>query len=234
MNEPAQFLEWDSAFFNRRIAMVQGSVIADAKALLEWSKANRIDCLYFLAANDAPTIAAAESLNFSLTDIRVTHERSLKNLPDRPSDIRVVRPDDVERLKQLAAPSFTGSRFYADPHFPRAQCDAMYATWIERDCLEGRAHVLVTERDGEAVGFLTCRLDGGVGNMALMAVDPVVQGEGRARRLIHAALHYCADQGITRSTMVTQARNIASQRLYQSCGYLIHSTALWYHRWFTA
>ena len=140
----------------------------------------------------------------------------------------------MERLKQIAASSFTDSRFYADPHFDRAQCDALYASWIERDCREARARVLVADREGVPAGFVTCKIDGDTGNIGLIAVDAPAHGNGLGRRLVTAALLDFAARGMTRSTVVTQARNIASQRLYQSCGYLLRSTALWYHRWFAS
>ena len=139
-------------------------------------------------------------------------------------DIREARPVDLERLKQIAARSFTDSRFYADPHFDRAQCDALYATWIERDYEEGRARVLVAECDGVPAAFVTCNCDGGTGNIGLIAVDAAAHRKGLGRRLVSAALHYFAARGMTRSTVVTQGRNIASQRLYQNCGYLLRST----------
>ncbi|MEO8367823.1 MAG: GNAT family N-acetyltransferase [Candidatus Solibacter sp.] len=230
MNEPAELLEWDSKFFCRRIARVQGAALN--QTLLDWCAHHKIDCLYYLAPHDPHTIAAAETFHFALTDIRVTYERPLANLPAPPADIRQARPADLERLKQIAAHSFTDSRFYADPHFGRAQCDALYAIWLERDFAEGR--VLVAEHEGQPAGFVTCNYHGDTGNIGLIAVDAAAHGRGLGRRLVTAALHDFAAHGVTRSTVVTQARNIASQRLYQNCGYLLRSSALWYHRWFTS
>jgi ribosomal protein S18 acetylase RimI-like enzyme len=36
------------------------------------------------------------------------------------------------------------------------------------------------------------------------------------------------------ATVVTQGRNIASQRLYQKHGFVTQSIQLWYHRWTSA
>jgi dTDP-4-amino-4,6-dideoxy-D-galactose acyltransferase len=231
MSDPAELLEWDSEFFGRRIARVQGTL---QDSVFEWCAAHHIDCLYYLAANDPLTIAAAENLRFSLVDIRVTYERPLAGPPASPPDIREVRPSDVEQLKRIAARSFTDSRFYADPHFARAQCDALYATWIERDCQEDRGQVLVAQHDGAPAGFVTCQCDAGTGSIGLIAVDAAAQGKGIGRRLVTAALHHFVARGMACSTVVTQARNLASQRLYQNCGYRLRSSALWYHRWFPA
>ena len=231
--EPAEFLEWDSAFFGRRIARVRGDSLDESGAVLEWCAANRIDCLYFLTAADAATIAAAEHHGFSLVDIRVTYARDLTGLPEAGTGIRQAIPEDIERLKQITGRSFSDSRFYADPHFDRAQCDALYAAWIERSCQGYATRVLVASCNGEVAGYVTCNLAGDTGNISLIAVDPAAHGQGLGRGLVAAALYYFAAQGMTRSTVVTQGRNIASQRLYQRCGYLLQTTELWYHRWFT-
>jgi dTDP-4-amino-4,6-dideoxy-D-galactose acyltransferase len=231
--EPAEFLEWDSAFFGRRIARMRGDSLNEAGAVLEWCAANRIECLYFLGVPDAATIAEAERHAFSFVDIRVTYERDLAPLPEAPAGIREATAGDVERLKQITGRNFIDSRFYSDSHFDRAQCDALYAAWIEHSCDGYANRVLVASRDGEVAGYVTCNLAGDTGNIGLIAVDPAAHGQGLGRGLVIAALHYFAAEGMTRSTVVTQGRNIASQRLYQRCGYLLKSTQLWYHRWFT-
>src|SRR5580765_2752133 len=95
VSDPAEFLEWDSKFFGRRIARVHGSALTHPDTLLEWCTEQRIDCLYFLAANNPSVISAAEGLNFALMDIRVTYERPLTDLPGPTAGIREARPADV-------------------------------------------------------------------------------------------------------------------------------------------
>ena len=45
------YLEWDSRFFERRIARVNGHRLDEAKLsqVLGWCRANSIDCVYFLS-----------------------------------------------------------------------------------------------------------------------------------------------------------------------------------------
>ena len=233
LEAPAEYLEWDSQFFQRRIARVRGQLREDASAtaLLNWCEGERIDCLYYLADLDPVASRIAERHGFSLTDVRVTHGRGLAGLPEYPAGVRRARTEDVERLRQFAAGSFADSRFYADRHFDRAECDRLYATWIERSCHGYADRVLVLERNDAAAGFVTCHLRGNTGDIGLIAVAPEARGQGLGRLLLAAALHYFLESGMTRARVVTQARNIASQRLYQGCGFLIESAALWYHRW---
>ena len=162
-------------------------------------------------------MAAAERYGFALVDIRVTYERALDDLATalsaRLAGIREARPEDVERLKQITGRNFADSRFYADPHFQPSQCDALYATWIERSFNGYADRVLVAERNGTVVGYVTCNLADRTGNIGLIAVDAAARGEGVGRRLVISALHYFREQGMTGTTVVTQARNIGSQRL---------------------
>ena len=65
-----------------------------------------------------------------------------------------------------------------------------------------------------------------------MAVDVTNQGRGLGQQLVTSALRAFRERGMRVATVVTQGRNIRSQRLYQKCGFVIRSVELWYHRWF--
>jgi len=234
--EPAEYLDWDSAFFQRRIARVRSGRLSEdlVPAILQWCSERQIDCLYFLAdANDPPTVRVAERNGFNFVDIRTTFERSLDDLPDAPAGVRPAGAADIPELKRLTGRSFSDSRFYSDPLFDREACDALYAVWIERSCHGYADCVLVAELDGKAAGYVTCSLGPAqTGSIGLIAVDAAVRGGGIGQKLLLSALHYFRDRGMMRATVVTQGRNLASQRLYQRHHFLIHSVALWYHRWF--
>ena len=233
----AEYLEWDSRFFDLRIARVRAHHLKqdEIAGLLHWCSTEHIDCLYFLAASDDPeTIRLAEKNQFHLVDIRVTFEHSLTELKPSSAVIRKVKAGDLAVLKRIAGVSFTDSRFYNDSHFSRECCSELYATWIERSC-EGYADVvLVADKDGAPAGFVTCSLKpDGAGNIGLIAVDADSRDRGLGRELVNAALAYFRDCGATKATVITQGRNLASQRFYQRCGFLTASVQLWYHRWFS-
>ncbi len=234
----AEYLPWDSQFFGVRIARLAGhrlttEVAAEAES---WCHANRIDCLYFLAdADDAVTVTIAEARAFHFADLRVTLERPLDNNPAPPTPaIRMLSPEDLPRLRGIARASHRDSRFYYDPRFPRSRCDALYDAWIERSAGGWADAVLVAECDSVAAGYLSCHLSqSGAGSIGLIAVAPEYQGKGLGRQLIVASLAYFREHGMACATVVTQGRNIPSQRLYQRSGFVTRSVQLWYHRWFT-
>jgi dTDP-4-amino-4,6-dideoxy-D-galactose acyltransferase len=232
-----EYLEWDSEFFGFRIArMTENRLDTDRLAQARaWCATHAIDCLYFLANSDDPqTSNSIRQSGFQPVDIRVTLEQSLAPRTAVPTPaIRTFQPSDLPLLCQIARASHHDSRFYYDPRFPRSRCDLLYEAWIERSVNGWADTVLVAAFGGLPAGYLSCHLaDSGVGSIGLVAVSGEHRGKGLGRQLIDAALDYFQTRGMKRVTVVTQGRNIASQRLYQRCGFLTQSVQLWYHYWF--
>jgi dTDP-4-amino-4,6-dideoxy-D-galactose acyltransferase len=237
MQEPiGEYLEWDTQFFGVRIGRLTGHRLTRERVTeaQSWCRVNQIDCLYFLAdSDDAATVTLAEANGFRLVDIRVTFERPLPKETEATPAIRAFRAEDGPRIREIARVSHRDSRFYYDPRFPESRCDALYEAWIERSAGGWADAVLVAERDGVPAGYLSCHLSGPAGSIGLVAVAPEWQGRGLGKQLIHASLEYFRRHGTTRATVVTQGRNLSSQRLYQRCGFVTQAMQLWYHRWFT-
>jgi ribosomal protein S18 acetylase RimI-like enzyme len=234
---PCRLLDWDSAFFARRIARLEGSRLTPelAEDALTWSKTHGVDCLYFLAAADDPeTVRIAEDHGFRQVDVRVTLRARLENeLAPAPNvTTRPFASADLPALRALARVCHHDSRFYADPNFPRARCDDLYETWIDKSCHGYANAVLVVEDAGAAVGYVSCHLtDGGTGQIGLFAVDAAHRGRGLGGALVTAALTWFAARSARSVTVVTQGRNVAAQRLYQRGGFTTDAVQLWYHKW---
>jgi dTDP-4-amino-4,6-dideoxy-D-galactose acyltransferase len=234
MSEPCRILDWDTAFFGCRIARAAGPrVSAEAMPpVLEWCARERVRCLYLLAAaDDAATVSAAENHGFHLVDIRVTLERHAAAC-GLPAGVLPAGPEDVPGLEEIAAASHTDSRFYFDHNFARERCAQLYATWIRQSCAGDAQAVLVKRREDRPAGYVTCHWDGPSGRIGLLGVAGWARGSGAGRELVEAALATFAAHGATGVSVATQGRNLASQRLYQRCGFVTRSVELWYHRWF--
>jgi dTDP-4-amino-4,6-dideoxy-D-galactose acyltransferase len=234
---PCQFLEWDSAFFGFPIARVTASRMShgDCRQVLDWCAAERIRCLYLLAAaDDAATIRAAEDHGFHLTDMRVTLSCHTGRVAESlaPVAVRRARKEDLLALAAIAASSHTDSRFYFDPGFPRERCDALYVAWITNSFHGYAQMVLVAELDHRAAGYITCHWEGATGRIGLIAVADWARGRGGGRSLVRASQSLFHAEGLQEVTVVTQGRNLTSQRMYQRCGFQTRSVELWYHRWF--
>jgi dTDP-4-amino-4,6-dideoxy-D-galactose acyltransferase len=151
--------------------------------------------------------------------------------------VRAAAPADVAALRRIAAASHHDSRFYADPHFSRERCDALYAAWIGKSCDDPQGAVLVAANaapGGGPAGYITAALDpGGGGRIGLFAVAAAAQGRGVGSRLVDAALAWFAERGAAPVRVVTQGRNLRAQRLYQKAGLRTSAVELWFHRWRT-
>ena len=237
---PCEWLAWDSAFFGLRIARVSASRldVAQCEAITAWACAHAIDCLYFLAdPDDAATPRLAEASGFQRVDTRLTLETPRQAMPPSPpaptsATIGPVVPAEVERLRAIASVSHRDSRFYADGGFERAQCDRLYATWIENSCRDVPAGVLVARRASEASGYVACQVANGTGQISLIAVAAEAQGQGLGKALVAAGLGWCWQEGARKVSVVTQGRNLRAIRLYEGFGFRVVRTQVWYHRWF--
>jgi dTDP-4-amino-4,6-dideoxy-D-galactose acyltransferase len=243
MSPACELLEWDTAFFGRRIARVVGDRLDEggARAAVEWCRRERIDCLYFLTdAADVESVATAEHHGFGMKDVRLTYKRRLSPFQIEPSPpcppgvrMRVSRADDVGALEALSDGNYTESRFYFDRRFSRESVSLMYKLWIRNSVLGEADRVWVLEWNDRPAGFITCHLlDDRTGQCRLGGLHPDLRGKGLGRLLYDTALRWFADQGVETVIYVTQARNVQAQRLFQRLGFLSDSTQVWYHKWF--
>lgn len=231
--EPCRVLQWDTEFFGRRIAAVNGDQLTPSliEKIKSFCAEERIECLYFRAsANDAQTVELAEQNSFHLVDVRMTWERKLSD--GDMSWCRLATPDHLAALRRLARVSHTDSRFYYDGRFPRERCDALFEAWIT-NAVNGQAALVAWSNDFLA-GYVTCdRLSADEGSIGLIARDPVYRGKGIGELLVLAAMEFLCRQGMSTVSVVTQARNVAAQRLYARCGFVPRAVQLYYHRWFS-
>lgn len=241
MAAPCSVLAWDSAFFGFQIGQVTGEILSDltGRAVLEWSEANGVRCLYFLAdPSSRETASLAHRLGFIMVDVRV--ELSLKNSLPRSAmvpgfGLRPARPADVAALQTIARGAHRDSRFFFDLQFPRTRAEDLFATWIATDCA-GRATVLTVEHEGVGgAGYVSCSLndESNTGRINLLAVASEFRGMGLGKALVLGALDWFSSVDVRSALVVTQVRNVAAQRLYQTAGFRTESVKIWYHRWFS-
>ena len=242
---PCELLPWDSEFFGRRIAKVSGHTLDEtfAKEIDQWCAQQRVEVLYFLANSQSTTTTqVAENHGFNLVDIRITLERAAQAgsqlaKPPLPAGLTIRPADskDVPALQNIARQAHTDSRFFNDAHFSRAQAQELFATWIRVECDGAAKKVLVlASAEDRPLGYVTCQAhdDGQAGQISLMAIGEQARGQGLGMSLVMAAVEWLTTQPVQTVSVVTQGRNIAAQRVYQRCGFLIQDLQLWYHKWF--
>ncbi len=232
-------LAWDSALFGLPIARVTATRL-DAETLetaLRECRASGVRCAYLLLdADDARGSALAQSAGFVLRDVKLTFERPLE-AADASAHLAApaiapARSEQRTALEAVARHAFAHTRFAADDGFSRTRCQDLYAAFLQRGL--DAAPERVTLADASARGFVVCRLDSaaGCGAIELIGVAEDARRSGVGRALVTAAIALFARARLARAVVVTQAANIASQRLYQRAGFRTCDAGLWFHRWF--
>jgi len=241
--EPCRYLEWDSAFFGKRIAQVEGQRLDTSRleAIRRWCEDNEIACLYLLADSDhAETVRLAEDGGFRLVDIRCTliRELSVPTSDEAPAQatahMREARQQDLPAIRAIARKGYSFTRFYYDGHFPAEKCAGLYEAWIENSLRGYSNAVFVAENEGRIAGYITCNLPRRSENsrIGLVGIASWARQQGIGRALVGHALIWFRQQQSPRVEVVTQGRNIPALRLYQRSGFLVDRVQLWYHKWF--
>jgi len=236
--QPVEILPWDSQFFGFKVGRVLLKNPAAEELAEAVLQANRggIVCLYWLAdCADSLASSPATTCGFRLVDIRVTFEHALSARAGENPPLSCVRryvPEDLPALVALARKSHRDSRFFSDGSFAEERCEALYEEWIRKSCQSGSSVVLVAVPEEQPAGYCTCSVSrDGVGNIGLIAVDPRWRRARLGTALVESALDHFRAESMRTATVVTQGRNLASQRLYQRGGFVTQSIQLWYHRW---
>ena len=238
-NLPVEYLNWDSDFFNRRIARVtSGSVSSDEiERILTWAVDECIDCLYYLVSGqETNATCLAEEKGFHFVDLRVKFIKDLKK-PERsfiPTwHIRRAHEEDLNTLKEMARNAFQLSRFHVDDHFNQEKADLLYEVWVENDLRTTGHDVWVIDAQGQLAAYTSVSVkQDGKAQIGLVGTQAAWRGRGLALELQRFICEELQNEGIEEVEVITQGRNIPAQNLYQRAGYLISSIDLWYHKWF--
>lgn len=231
--------DWETSFFGIKTARILSSRINcdDMHRIVAECRSSGVEVIHYLAdSDDDNSILAAEQAGFHLVDVRITLEwlvTSISSTQINSCAIRDYFTADIPELQEIARSSYSQTRFYYDGHYPRERCDELYATWIAKSCQGEADRVIVAERNGVVVGFVTCIIkpDTSEGTIGLVGVKRGVQGTAIGRAMVTEAQRWFADVGVQRVTVVTQIRNISAQRLYQRCGFVTCGIGFWYHKW---
>ncbi|MBN2141008.1 MAG: GNAT family N-acetyltransferase [Desulfovibrionaceae bacterium] len=191
------------------------------------------DKLFAYAKTRAADIERAnrlEALGFRLAEVGLVFEKRLGPGPKGPvlKQTRFSSPKDREAVVDLAASSFTHSRFYADPRFPDQAAGRIKAAWAG-NFFEGKRGqaMVVAQAEGRTAGFLLLLFRAEALVIDLVAVDKDLRGQGLAREMILFAEQNLPGFSILRAG--TQARNGPSIGLYQALGFELTEVGCVFH-----
>lgn len=223
---------WLTSVIGHPVFKVSADESEDAGAIVDqWRRTRAINGpgLYYmrLPTHAVAQVQALATEGFAIVDVTVTFERTPGPLRASAA-VRPARPDDAAAVLDIAASCFSYSRFHLDPHISPAVASHVKREWIASYVRGTRGETLfVVEADGVPAGFLAAlRLehDGApVRVIDLVGIDRRWRGLGFGRSLVS---HFTDEaQGrYARLRVGTQAANVASMRLYESCGFRVVDT----------
>jgi ribosomal protein S18 acetylase RimI-like enzyme len=216
---------WDSTFFGVRIFEVHLRDGALDHAVAEAALAGA-ECLYlFIDAGDLVGIETALRKGARLVDLRTELAGRMRlETGDTTPPTRLATHADREILLPQATNLASESRFARDDRIPPPRVRDMYEIWLDRCLNEG----VVAVPAATGGGFVGAREDRDQARIELVYVDPASRGRGFGRALIREAVTSLAATDVS---VVTQAGNVAAQRLYQSLGLLSRRTIAVLHLW---
>ena len=90
--------------------------------------------------------------------------------------------------------------------------------------------MLVADRDGGPVGYVTVNVEGTTSEIGLIAVAADYRGQGIGAELVNGAIDWAHTRDAREMTVVTQGRNIGALRTFEGCGFRTANTSVWMHR----
>lgn len=186
-------------------------------------------CYAKVPVSEITTLKRFEGQGFNVIDTAVTFSRVVrKEAVSRFS--RLSKPSDRKAVRDIAASSFSKTRFHLDPEIPREKANELKASWAENffDGKRGSAMV-VAEVNGNVAGFLQLLgTDTDTMTIDLIAVAENHRGKGLASDMIAFAESYFTTP--TKVVVGTQVSNSQSIRLYEKIGFSFSHAAYVVHR----
>ena len=140
-----------------------------------------------------------------------------------------LRRGEEDKLAQLQNRSFAGMWGYN----PNTVEEIIYSTNLSGCSPEDI--VLACEED-KLIGYCWTRIackavtDERKGQIFMLGVDPDYRGRGVGKGVLLAGLSYCQSKGLQVAELTVDSRNKAAYSLYQSVGFKVRTSSLWYEK----
>ena len=171
-----------------------------------------------------------QDLGFRIVDTNVQLSRKAEPLQSATEMCRFAVPEDESRVCDIAASSFSVSRFHLDTKIPKEIADRIKAGWAGnffRGC-RGDWMVVAEDENGLA-GFLQLLQHGDEAiQIDLIAVAEDARGRGLGRAMIGFGSQRCLGRP-AEVRVGTQIANIRSLKLYSFLGFVFTSATYVLH-----
>ena len=232
--------EWDTDFFGFGVGYLSCRHLSESIAyrsnLFALRKRLRV-VEYLCNCHDRRSILAAEQENYRFADIRLSFKKELRQhpVPDFSGlNFGLARSEHIPALRELADGAYTDSRYFFDQSFPLIKVKELYPLWLEKAVYGRYDHECYCFFEHDTpIGFCTIRYQSPmIASIGLFGLKREFQGRGLGKKLIGLVENELSKKSFQSLTVVTQGRNYAAQRTYQSSGFRTLATEIWYHKWY--
>lgn len=248
-------VDWDSKFFGVEIYKLSvfwtaydshqlySILLSEIYRFCNNKKADLIQANLYL--DDISKIQFLENEGFYLVDAHCTYicdfsKHKIPKISYEPHILREYKESDSKILIEIAEKSFLIDRYHSDLKLSNHKCNAFYSSWTINSCKgEIADHVVVVEKEGEPVGYMTYvyygnfnrTINTNLGGFILSAVTPKARKEGIYSKMIHYGMKWLGEKGTNYATLGTQINNISVQRSWLKFGFKIAISGIWMNKW---
>lgn len=229
MQNDFEILQWDSHFFNCKVAKFKNDILLNEDCFKKLYNEN-VQLVYYSSKNRL-TETANEYYNVDLVDKKVTFLKEIEKSTLINNTESYLEKYPGKKLIELAIESGVYSRFNVDAKIGRKKFEELYTQWIVKSVSKEIADdVLVYKMEGEIAGFVTIGQKNERADIGIIAVDKSYRGKGIGKSLMKAAENLYFNK-IKLIQVVTQGNNLPALKLYTSCGYKQDNIEYFYHLW---
>ncbi|MDB3905283.1 GNAT family N-acetyltransferase [Crocinitomicaceae bacterium] len=226
-------LDFDSQLFDLKVGKLEitnNRIIANNKDL------NNYDLVYIFSKT------RLDGLDNKLVDTKLTFDLEVNHSiiqeilyqNEQVSEFNI-NIHDFNSLKKLALLSGIYSRFKRDKNLPSNSFYNLYTLWIKKLInLESPDKVFVYTLPGhneQVIGFLSIKIENGIGTIGMIAVDNNHQGLGIGRSLLNKSLIYLKKSNVQLLKVSTQLINTSAVSFYNKLSFDESSRKYIYHIW---
>lgn len=228
-------LDWDSKFFNYKVAMIDGEHIGsltEMRMCLAELKEQDFKLAYIFVADTNIKLDNIARLSGGFLADKKTRFSTLSIQQTEQSKNILSYTGPVHNIRDLAIESGIYSRFNVDKNFRNKEFERLYTQWITRSVSREIADEVLIYKENESIaGLVTLKATEAIGQIGLIAVSMESRGKGIAQDLMHASHNWYSSKKLTKANVVTQGGNIPACKFYEKCGYHISEVQHVYHFW---